>query len=123
MQNTSREETKQLPPWWIRLCQWLWGKRSLVWGTVILGIFLNVVATSLFFRWPWNSNPRIAEEGSFVRWMLQNPGTFLLSGIVLLLLTCLIGVISRLDGGLSQRTLERRYLRRMIRETELLTLT
>src|SRR5713226_6068472 len=107
----------------IRLCRWLWGKRSLFWGTFIFSVLLNIVAALLFFRWPWSINPKVAEDGSFVKWVLQHPGTFLLCGIILLLLTSIVGLANRLDGGLSERELKRRYLLRMIRETELLSLT
>jgi hypothetical protein len=123
MENSPLANRKGPRIWLIHSCRWLWGKRSIVWVGILLSITLNLLATLLFFRWPWSTNPKVAEEGSFVRWMLQNPGMLLVLGIVLLLTTCIIGLISRFDPGLSSGELKRRYLHRIILETERLTLT
>ena len=106
----------------IQSCQWIWKKRGIIFGVILLSIFLNILAASLFFRWPWATNPRLAEDGSFVKWMLQNPGAVLYFGIILALCTIIIGLASRIEQRSPNKQIRQRYLRRMIRETETLTL-
>ncbi|MFL5655070.1 MAG: hypothetical protein ACJ8CB_12955, partial [Ktedonobacteraceae bacterium] len=51
MENTSVQKMERPPRWWIRLCRWLWEKRSFLWITILLGIALNVFATWLYTPW------------------------------------------------------------------------
>lgn len=107
----------------LHLCKWLWDRSAVFWSAFLFSILFNIFAALLFFRWPWSTNPRIAENGSFVKWMLQNADTFLLWGIILFLLMCIIGLAAQLEGGPSSSKSRGRYLRRMIRETAWIKLT
>ena len=49
------------------LCRWLRKGSAVLWGLLIPCLLLSILAALLFFRWPWSSNPKIAEEGSAVR--------------------------------------------------------
>src|SRR5437660_9544284 len=95
MDSTSTQEMGRSRRWWVRLCQWLWGKRTFLWSTFIFGIMLNVFATWLYT--PWSTDFKQLPIG----WAFQNPLILLLVGICLLLLTSIVGLISRLDATLS----------------------
>src|SRR5437016_3234807 len=95
MESTSSQEMGRSRRWWIRLCQWLWGKRGFFWSTLIFGIMLNVFASWLYT--PWSIDFKQLPIG----WAFQNPLIILLVGICFLLLTSIIGLISRLDRTIS----------------------
>jgi len=78
-------------PAWVRLCQWLWKQRGFVWGTIILGIVLNIFATWLVT--PWGTIYSNTPLGS----VLDYPLLWALVGLGLLIFT----------GGL--RLINRRY--------------
>jgi hypothetical protein len=82
-------------------CRWLRNGSAILWGLLIPGLLLSVLGSLLFFRWPWSSNPHIAEEGSAVRWAIENPAVFLGCGVGLLLLTILIFLGCRSKGSVS----------------------
>lgn len=94
--HTQETRVKQRLP-----CRWLRKGSAVLWGLLIPSLLLSILATLLFFRWPWSSNPNIAEEGSAVRWAIENPGAFLACGIGLLLLTCFIFLGCRAAEGAS----------------------
>jgi len=47
MADPLRQPTASPRPDWVRLCQWLWKHQGFVWGTVILGVALNLFASWL----------------------------------------------------------------------------
>ncbi len=47
MADPSQQSTTPPQPAWIRFCQWLWKQRGFLWGTVIFGVGLNLVASWL----------------------------------------------------------------------------
>jgi DNA polymerase III delta prime subunit len=47
MADPSQQSTTPPQPAWIRFCQWLWKQRGLLWGTVIFGVGLNLIASWL----------------------------------------------------------------------------
>jgi len=77
--------------WYIRLCCWLWGQRSLVWISIILGIAISAFGAWLFT--PWGTDFTKLPIG----WVVKNPLIILPVGICLLLLTALVGLVYRLD--------------------------
>lgn len=46
MTDSLRQSTPPRPVW-VRLCQWLWSQRGFLWGTVIVGLALNLFASWL----------------------------------------------------------------------------
>ena len=135
MADTSTENTSiQGPPdWFVRACKWLWKKRGFFWGTISLGIALNVIASLLFIRWPLSTNNNL--NGTLIQWFIQNPIVILVVGVFLFLLMYIIYLGSRFNVNVvvpgkkfdevvvdPQKEAPRRYLQRMIRETENLIL-
>ncbi|HEY4036947.1 MAG TPA: NACHT domain-containing protein, partial [Ktedonobacteraceae bacterium] len=123
MESKLPEQMRKLRNLFICTCKWIWRTRGVFWGTILLNVALSGLATLLFFRWPWSTNPKVAEDGSLIKWMLQYSSTFLLCAIILILLTVITGLVSQLREGLSYEELKQRYLHRVILETELLTLS
>src|SRR5438270_1009610 len=97
MGDTSTENTStQGPPdWFVRACKWLWKKRGFFWGTISLGIALNVIASLLFIRWPLSTNKNL--DGTLIQWFIQNPIVILVVGVFLLLLMYIIYLGSRFN--------------------------
>src|SRR5437588_11170185 len=127
MADTSTENTgTQGPPdWFVRACKWLWKKRGFFWGTISLGIALNVIDSLLFIRWPLSTNKGL--DGTLIGWFIQNPIFILVAGLFLLLLMCIIYLGSRFNVNVavtnkkanevlvnSVKESERRYLQRTI---------
>lgn len=98
MGSSTRNPFKGVPLWLICVCRWFWNKRSLFWGTVVFGLGCNILATLLFYSWPWSNNPNVAEKGSFVKWLLQNPDFILAFFLTSCLLTAIAFVGSRFHG-------------------------
>ena len=125
-----------LPIWCIKMCKWLWKKQKFFWGTLILSIVLNVLASLLLFKWPWVTNANL--NGTVIQWAFENAYILLLMGIILLLLLVIIYLGSRFeidnvasiekadrdDNSSSELNGEvsKYYLERMIRSNETLTL-
>src|SRR5205823_13885114 len=78
--------------WWVHLCRWLWKQWSWIWGTILLGIGLNVIAT-------WLTSKNFDINGTPLGWMIQFPIATVLIGSSLFFLTTLTGVVSHLDKG------------------------
>src|SRR5437763_6203159 len=76
-------------PAWIRLFQWLWNQQGILWGTVILGIALNLFATWLVT--PWGSTFSNTPLGT----ILGHPLLLALGGLGLLGLTVALWLINR----------------------------
>ncbi len=74
---------------WVRFCRRLWQRKDFVYGTVLLGIVLNVVAT--WSMTPWGTSFVHTPMGTF----LAHPLDDFLIGISLLLLTVVIWAVSR----------------------------
>lgn len=140
MEENPSSSNRGVPNWFIRSCKWLWKKQGPIWGTVIVGLGLNVIGTLLFIRWPWLPNPVL--DNTLFKWILENPGVILMSGFFLLLCACIIylgscfevittekKMVEIVPGNVgsdtvtaSPKDVEQRYLNRMIRETEMLAL-
>ena len=135
MADTSTENTgTQGPPdWFVRACKWLWKKRGFFWGTISLGIALNVIASLLFIRWPLSTNKGL--DGTLIQWFIQNPIVILVVGVFLFLLMYIIYLGSRFNVHMvvpgkqfdevvvdPEKDIQRRYLDQMRQDTELLTL-
>src|SRR5260370_20226120 len=89
MERTPNENTLKPPDWFIRLCRWFWGKRSFVWSAVILNLSLGVIVTLLF------TDPTTITKLP-IGWAFQNPLIIIIVFLVLLSLTIISGVVSRL---------------------------
>jgi hypothetical protein len=111
--------TSNIPGWFVNGCQWLWKRRGCIWGTLILGVALNIFAALLITPWPWTTALKQTPVG-----LASQHLTILFSaGSILILLWVIVILGSRFPVAPSQRVIKRRYLQRMIRETELLRLT
>jgi hypothetical protein len=106
--------------WFIKICKGLYGKRSFIWGTLVLGILLNVFATLLFITWPWTT--ALKQTPTVIGWAFQNLWTIIIIGCFLVLLWIIVFLGNRLTIGPPQKELSRRYLKNIVLETELLTL-
>jgi len=103
-----------LPLWCIRFCAWCWKGRTFLFGTIIFGMLLNLLAALLTID-PQTPLPAL-------EWVKSNLFAVLLSFVVLLLFTLLCGLVARLSVPLSARELCIRYLEQVMRDTELVTL-
>ena len=45
--NPPQQLTAPLENAWVRFCRWLWKHRGFMWGTVVLGVVLNLLASWL----------------------------------------------------------------------------
>jgi hypothetical protein len=115
MTGTSIDSTQKASKWYVMLCKWLWGKRGFVWSAVILNLILGVIVTLLF------TSPSALPQLP-IGWAFRNLSIVLLIFVVILSLTVMIGLVSRLPGGLSNKQIKRLYLKRMLLETETLKL-
>src|SRR6266705_2212554 len=94
MTNLPSENATFSRHWWIHLCRWLWVRQGFVWGTIILGLVINVGAawltskTSIFAGTPL---------GWFMRWVVEHSLAAAIIGLSLVLLIILVGVVSRLE--------------------------
>jgi len=131
--STDNSGAKGPPNWFIKTCKWLWKKQGFIWSSVALGITLNMLATLFFIQWPLANNKNL--DGTIIQWLLQDPGVVLIVGIFMLLLILIIYLGSRFDVTVivpdknpreivvnREQEAKRRYLQRMIRENENLTL-
>src|SRR5207302_10005449 len=127
--STENTGTQEPPDWFVRSCKWLWKKQGFIWGTIGLGIALNVLASLLFIRWPLTTNKNL--DGTLIQWFIQNPTVIFVAGVFLLVLMCIVYLGSRFNVNVvvpgkqfdeavvnPKREAPRRYFQRMIRETE-----
>ena len=87
----------------VTVCKWWWGNRSLIWGTILLNLCLAILATLLFTDPSTLAKLPIGE-------VFQNPYPVLLVFLVVLSLTIISGVGSRVPATPSRKKLLRRYL-------------
>ncbi len=140
MAESYNDDPLKLPNWLIGLCTWFWGQRLLVWSAIVLNVLLGAVVTFAF------TDPSTLKKLP-IAFVLQQP--FVVLSLLLLLLFCTIfsGLVSRLSrmenayrqvstiGPVSadainqaqaeeeaDNELRQRYLRRLARDSELLTL-
>src|SRR5437588_7336000 len=98
MANPLRQPTTPQPAW-VRLCQWLWKQRGFVWGTVIVGIALNVFAS-----WLITPSGAIFSQTPLGT-ILGHPLYLALGGLGLLGLTGGLWIVNRLNpASVSQKT-------------------
>lgn len=106
----------------IGLCISFHKNRVLFWFTLILGIVLSLLSAIFSIALPLTpDNPHI--KGTLIESILRYAPIILPYGFCFLLWTALASVASRLEVGFSDKELKRRYLRRMVRETEQFRIT
>lgn len=105
----------QLPRWLVRVCKWFWGQRVFLWSTIGLNVLLGIVVTLAF------TDPTTVMHLP-VGFIFQHPFVTLSTFIVLFSCTIVSRLISYLAVPFSERELKRMYLKRLERDTELLTL-
>ncbi len=99
MADPSQQPTRPPQSAWVRLCQWLWNQQGFLWGTVILGVALNLFASWLIT--PWGSTFSNTPLGT----ILGHPLLFALGGSGLLGLTGGLWIVNRrYPARLSQQT-------------------
>ncbi|HEY1352639.1 MAG TPA: NACHT domain-containing protein [Ktedonobacteraceae bacterium] len=134
----SDRHTASALNWFIKICKWLWKSQSFFWSTIVFNIVLGALTTLAF------TSPNDLKNLP-IELFLQNPLLILVIFITFVSFTCIIGLGSHLpeptthppmyrgaDEQLSaahenqqaadRQRLEQFYLRRTIRERELLTL-
>jgi len=116
MTETPSESNHKSSKWYVTLCVWLWSKRSFVWSAIILNLTLGVIAALLF------TSPATLTHLP-IGWAFQNPLIILLILVVTASITNIIGQISHLPTGLSNKELKRLYLKYMILSKKTLLLT
>ena len=79
------------PRWWVRLCQWLWNQRGFIWGTLIVGIVINVIAALLTARTSIFTGTLL---GATLQWIGEHLLLAVFISLSLLLLTLLVGAVS-----------------------------
>jgi hypothetical protein len=89
MADPSRQSTTPPRSAWFRLCQWLWNQRGFLWGTVIIGVALNLFASWLIT--PLGTTFSQTPLGT----LLGHPLLFALGGVSLLGLTGILWHINR----------------------------
>ncbi|SRR6266568_4336375 len=90
MADPLRQPTIPTEPAWVRLCRWLWKQRGFLWGTVIIGIALNLIAS-------WLITPLgTAFSQTPLGALLGHPLPFALGGVGLLGLTAGLWLINHL---------------------------
>lgn len=47
MSSPSEQQSAPSSRRWVRLCRWLWAQRGFIWGTLIVGILVSIMATWL----------------------------------------------------------------------------
>jgi len=92
MSRLPEQRNAQPPRWWVRLCQWLWSQRGFIWGTLIVGIVVSVAAT-----WLTSSTSIFTSTplGTALLWIRDHVLLAGFIGVSLLLLTLLVGAVSR----------------------------
>jgi NACHT domain len=99
MADPLRQPTRPPEPAWVRPCRWLWNQRGFVWGTVILGLALNLIASWLI------TPPGTTFSQTPLGSLLGHPLLFALGGVGLLGLTAGLWLINRLyPAPVSQQT-------------------
>ncbi len=140
MAGIANNSTQKPPNWFIHTCKWLWQRQKAILAIMgISGIVGSVIATFLFLKWPWASNKNL--HGTFVGWCFQNWYLLLFIGLFLLLIDAIIYLGSRFEIAVAVQPMppvpartpeellaeqqlkqeeeaKRRYLQRIIRETE-----
>lgn len=99
MTDPLRQPTASPQPAWVRLCQWLWKQRGFVWGTVIVGVALNLFAS-------WLITPSgVIFSQTPLGTILGHPLFLALGGLGLLGLTGGVWIVNRrYPARLSQQT-------------------
>ncbi len=93
MPRSPEQRNTISPSWWIRLCQWLWGRRKFVWSVLIVGIIVGVSvnwltsSTSIFTGTPL---------GTILLWIRDHLLFVSFIGVCLLFLTLLVGAVTHL---------------------------
>jgi hypothetical protein len=83
-------------PWWIQLCDWLSRQRGFVWGNIILGIILNVLAT-------WLVTPAGSTFSNTPLGVLfVHPLITVLAGTGLIVLSIIVTLVARYSRGSSK---------------------
>src|SRR5437764_13486759 len=97
MADTSTENTgtEGPPDGFVRACKWLWKQRGCFWGTISLGIALNVIASLLFMRWPLSTNKGV--DGTLIERFIQSPLILRVGGVFLDFVMCVIFLCCRFD--------------------------
>lgn len=121
--KSSNDENKKFPQLLVYLLRFTL-------GTLLLSITLNVIASLFFFSWPWSTSSSV-EKGSLVDWILNVPIKwinnnfiiFVLTTIILVLLATIIFLLFQRFRNVQYKNPKRRYLLRILSETEFLTLT
>ena len=119
MEGNPTNRAKGIPNWLVSLCKWLWKMNGFLWLSIISSILLGIGANLL------TSQPEAFDQ-TFAGWLLQHPIIILVTGICLFLFNMVIYLVSHLETGFSkeesfsEKELKRLYLKRMIRETEML---
>src|SRR5438046_233597 len=101
--------------WFIGLCKMLWERRAFFWGMFILGLILNTIASWLLI----DQKSQLSFQKLPIGWIFQNPIVILSIGLLLLLITCIVYLGSRLALGVYTMP-QRRYLLSMIDNTKML---
>ena len=88
------------PRWWVRLCQWLWNQRGFIWGTLIVGIVINVIAALLTARTSIFTGTLL---GATLQWTGEHLLLAVFISLSLLLLTLLVGAVSHRANDIPTR--------------------
>jgi hypothetical protein len=138
MSHTSDKQTASALNWFIKICTWLWKSQSFFWSSIVFNIVLGALTTLAF------TSPNDLKNLP-IELFLQNPLLILVIFITFASFTCIIGLGSHLSEPITypptyqgadeefyvsrenqqamhRQGLEQYYLRRTIRERELLTL-
>lgn len=102
MPSPSEQQNTTPLSWWVRLCQWAWTQRGFIWGTLIVGIFVSVVATWLTTQTSIFTGTPLGTALLWIRDHLLLAGFI---GLSLFLLTLLVGAVGRLTGASTRANL------------------
>src|SRR6266536_3320556 len=81
------------PPWWIQICHLAWIVLRFFWGTLIVGLLINVIATLVFLS--QGTNLQTLFIGRILDWGSRHLLVIVLITVVLLAITALTWVGSR----------------------------
>jgi DNA polymerase III delta prime subunit len=93
MSKSPEQQNTILLSWWVRLCRWLWAQRGFIWGTLITGILISIIATWLTTQTSIFTGTPL---GIVLLWIYDNLPLAGFIGLSLFLLTVLVGVVSHL---------------------------
>src|SRR5215472_5810018 len=115
-ESTSDDTIKVWPPI-VWLCRWIWKRRAILFGIDIL----SAVWASLPLL-DMTAIDHLAVVHTLVTWVLPHWLFYTILFGLLLALTIICGLITRLDAPRSSRQLQRRYLNNVIHVTQMSTL-